>query len=322
MNTVILYRKNHKNGMAEILKKMNEFTAPLYCKPVDADSGKREWPMQPTFQFIVGNYTDVPAGDSTSWRMMPFALCTIPLAPAGGRTLLEVAGRPPLEFSPGGEAILIPEGVRHRISNLAGQPVVSLWLHFRLTVFHVFSVFEFFDLPLLYRGDRAERLREKLDTMVRLPKYLNFADSLTLQLSGLAFGAELLAGASCREVCNAKFEKLQRFRRVFETLAQLQPGQPAPSSAELAELVSLSRSRFLALFHELTGGSPTVYLERKRFRDACNLLLGSAEPLARIAEKLGYADAFHFSRKFKLQAGISPQKFRQQLNGSAYHPPR
>jgi len=67
----------------------------------------------------------------------------------------------------------------------------------------------------------------------------------------------------------------------------------------------------LALFLELTGGSPTRFIEHKRYLQACELLMTTPQSVAQIAAALHYSDAFQFSRKFKENAGVTPRQFRQ-----------
>jgi AraC-like DNA-binding protein len=50
---------------------------------------------------------------------------------------------------------------------------------------------------------------------------------------------------------------------------------------------------------------------------ASSLLLDHGMLVKEVAGKLGYADAFHFSRTFKRSYGVSPQQFLRRSRGKA-----
>lgn len=90
-------------------------------------------------------------------------------------------------------------------------------------------------------------------------------------------------------------------------------GDPARpwSTAELAERFAVSPSRFHALYHSLYGTSPIDDLIRARIDIAKYSLTSTDQPVAQIAEELGYRNVSHFSRQFKSFAGTSPQAYRR-----------
>lgn len=287
---------------------MNDSIETLFCTPTDAQTAKSDVKLNLNFKFVVGNYTSWLPGSKTNWRTMPFSLCCYVISEDGG-SLVQIEGRQDQVVGPGG-IIFIPENVSHNLNNLSKGKATGLWIHFRLTIFHTFNVFTFFDVPHTFTDARAERIRQHLDTLVQLPRVLDVADSLRLQLAGMSLAGELLAEAPLKPERLTGFRHLNRLRPVFERLDHIQPDKSFPSSKELAAMVGLSQSRFLTVFHELTGGSPTRFIEHKRYLKACELLLTTSQTVAEIADALHYADAFHFSRKFKQNAGLSPRAFR------------
>jgi AraC-like DNA-binding protein len=54
------------------------------------------------------------------------------------------------------------------------------------------------------------------------------------------------------------------------------------------------------------------YLETRRIAQARELLLMAVLSVAEVAARVGYANAFYFSRVFSRQTGISPSAFRKQ----------
>ena len=83
------------------------------------------------------------------------------------------------------------------------------------------------------------------------------------------------------------------------------------SEAEVAKYVSLSKNYFTKLFQDETGKSFWDYVTEIRIREAKNLLKETSFSLAEIGCMVGYESPCHFSRKFKLIVGITPNDFRR-----------
>jgi len=77
-----------------------------------------------------------------------------------------------------------------------------------------------------------------------------------------------------------------------------------------ARLCGLSASRFAHLFREQLGVSPQRFLEEQRITAAKRLLAHSSLPVAEIAVRTGFRDAFYFSHRFKKAAGSGPRAWR------------
>mgnify|MGYP001818286041 CR=1 FL=1 len=82
--------------------------------------------------------------------------------------------------------------------------------------------------------------------------------------------------------------------------------------ASLADAVAMSRSAFSARFTQLVGVSPGRYLTDWRMRVARTRLLDSADPVATIAEGLGYQSEAAFCRAFKRTFEVSPGNLRRR----------
>jgi AraC-like DNA-binding protein len=85
------------------------------------------------------------------------------------------------------------------------------------------------------------------------------------------------------------------------------------SVAQLAMQFGFNRRRFAYLFEKQTGMSPGFYLGECRIRRSKELLRTCDSSVAVIAEAVGYADSFYFSRYFKKQTGLSPTEYRKQF---------
>lgn len=79
---------------------------------------------------------------------------------------------------------------------------------------------------------------------------------------------------------------------------------------ELAQLCKLSDDQFRRLFVAKTGMKPKEYMEQLKMNMAGERLLLDSAPVNEIARQFGYADQFHFSRRFKERKGLSPSEYR------------
>jgi AraC family transcriptional regulator len=78
----------------------------------------------------------------------------------------------------------------------------------------------------------------------------------------------------------------------------------------LAADAGVSVSTLCRTFRRQFGMSPVAALERLRLARAEPLLWLSNLPLSAIAVQCGFADAYHFSRRFRATYGVAPSAFR------------
>ncbi|MBB6431602.1 helix-turn-helix domain-containing protein [Algisphaera agarilytica] len=97
------------------------------------------------------------------------------------------------------------------------------------------------------------------------------------------------------------------------TLAAQMRHDPASSIsiAQMAEDLGVSAAHFSRLFRQRFGKSPQQYRVAARIERACHELKESSHAVSRIADLLGYADAFAFSKQFKQFTGRSPSAYRK-----------
>ncbi|WP_186141145.1 AraC family transcriptional regulator [Burkholderia gladioli] len=78
----------------------------------------------------------------------------------------------------------------------------------------------------------------------------------------------------------------------------------------LAGEVGMSRTAFAQRFRQRVGSAPLEYLQAWRMSLAMTALADTDEPLARIAERVGYLSDTAFSIAFKRSTGESPGRYR------------
>ena len=80
----------------------------------------------------------------------------------------------------------------------------------------------------------------------------------------------------------------------------------------LAANACMSKINFSVRFKQQVGISPIDYLIRLRMQNACVLLRETNQKIREIADKVGYADEFYFSRIFAKVIGCPPSKWREE----------
>ena len=84
----------------------------------------------------------------------------------------------------------------------------------------------------------------------------------------------------------------------------------------LADRAGFSADHFARLFRQFVGLPPKEFCIRTRLRRAQSLLSESHLSVEQIAQALGYADVFFFSRQFKQRLGVPPTTWRTRAQST------
>ena len=101
--------------------------------------------------------------------------------------------------------------------------------------------------------------------------------------------------------------KRQRIEKAIEYISQNYT-QNITNDA-LAALCGMSTVYFRKLFSEVMGISPMTYAKQFRIEKAKEMLKTDYGNLGDVAQSLGYASLYDFSRDFKKHAGVPPSKY-------------
>ena len=92
------------------------------------------------------------------------------------------------------------------------------------------------------------------------------------------------------------------------------------SVAEMARLLNLTPRQLIYRF-SLAAGEPLAHWIRRRRIASARVLLGQGQSVSQVAEQLGFANPYHFSRTFKAVTQTTPSAFRAAALQSAAHFP-
>jgi AraC-like DNA-binding protein len=176
---------------------------------------------------------------------------------------------------------------------------------------------------VLFSASGDEELRELLARLgpdslpsdIGTSRRFFFADLLERHFSGradlvlaarhnfMAFLYDLAAGsASHGAVDNAHVEK---------ALAIMQLSiEKELDLADICRRLQLSREHFVRVFSERMGMPPMKYYARLKIEAARAMLSSTNLRIQEIADKLGYANQFNFTRTFRRLADMSPTEYR------------
>jgi transcriptional regulator GlxA family with amidase domain len=136
------------------------------------------------------------------------------------------------------------------------------------------------------------------------------------QIRGSETDAEPLApGTLVVRECDGNSRPDLAVARALELMCQ-RLGQRWTVEA-LARAVGLSRPAFAKRFTHALGSPPLRYLSELRLELAAGLLKSSDASLSELAQKVGYASEFAFSRAFKRRFGVAPSFFRRRTERPA-----
>ena len=81
----------------------------------------------------------------------------------------------------------------------------------------------------------------------------------------------------------------------------------------IAERVDLSPRHFTRKFKDLLGITPADFVEELRLDEARWLLVNARDPIAKVAENVGYSSDDTFRRAFERRFGVAPTEYRSRF---------
>jgi AraC family transcriptional regulator len=103
-------------------------------------------------------------------------------------------------------------------------------------------------------------------------------------------------------------ERLKRVRDYIETHLE-----GRLTLTELAGVACLSPYHFSRSFKQAVGVGPRRYVMQRRAERAKTLIRRSNQPLAEIAQQVGFADQSHLISIFRRETGVTPGRYRAGL---------
>ena len=152
----------------------------------------------------------------------------------------------------------------------------------------------------------GSRLAELSDAFNRLIEIYNAA---RVGRDDRAMNALELVLIAVKDLCTVRATALDPRVSAAIEFINAQFGRPL-ALRDIADCASLGPSRVTQLFTESMGISPLAFVEQVRLTHAAELLRFSRLSVGEISNRVGYADASYFCRRFHLRYNCSPKVFR------------
>ena len=228
----------------------------------------------------------------------------------GGRCAWHLGSRSRRIALNSGEALLLPPRMLHAEDVVPGEKARVAWLGFDFAG----KTPAWCQQPIPLKEDTAE-MAGYFEAIVREHQ---LTDARTQTRIGLALQSLLLLLERCaegpRDPAAARSNLNPRQSHAVESAAHYFRNnlQDPLSVAQVAAYHSLCPGHFSSLFQRYHRITPRGFLRQVRLQRAGELLTESEMPLKEIAAQCGFVDAAHFSKSFKQDRGMTPNRFRSK----------
>ena len=244
------------------------------------------------------------------WRQLPDGLIE---RPQGGSWKLEVEGHPEVTVH-SGEVLVIPRGVRHRMTMLGTRVMHTAWMMVGYDGLAGTDLLAAARIPLVLPRSTGSRLATLMTEARRLAAATQHGDLAALaglDVAGFRVFEILLQSTEVRTLAPTDPD----LDRLLPVLRHVEANLDKPLSAsDLARQACLSPSRFYAVFKRVFGITPMAYVQDVRLRLAQRLLIATTRPVGEIAMMVGFASPYYFSRTFHRYCRTTPTSFREDPN--------
>lgn len=203
------------------------------------------------------------------------------------------------------EVFVLPPNVTTFYQADGTDPWNYIWIHFDGT-----KAVEFLRKAGISTTQPVLHLQDPSGLKKHMEEILNHnGDELFCMGTLYLFFQELISNSS-RQVANKLEDPRLKYIKAIRDYIALKYYEPIRVQ-DFADLCGLERSYLTRMFKNATGHSPQEYLLSYRMKMAKHLLNDPNLTIEYIANSVGYADPFSFSKSFKNYTGVSPRQYRR-----------
>lgn len=204
-----------------------------------------------------------------------------------------------------GSTVIFPPNYPYTYAFEGNEPLSYVWAHFTGSyVAQFLAECGFGELPCLHHSACNPKIISGFDKLFDI-----YRANEPLQQQNLACGLEniLLRMASGLKQAEGS-RNLTKSLEYIHTYYSKEIHIP-----DLAKMESLSNSRYIAVFKQRTGMTPSEYIIHLRLNTACDLLRNRGMSVKEVAACVGYDNPHFFSKLFKKKIGLSPQTYKKDV---------
>ncbi len=206
-----------------------------------------------------------------------------------------------------GDWIFIPAGMQYSYANQSDKPFSKYWLHFDLYPSLADSgIFVAEHMINCKKHPEIEGIFKEFSKICESHRPADIIATKALVLKLLSAYLDLSSGSDIARKPSKELVSLLSF--IENNLHK-----PLPNEV-LAKELHMQTNHFIRYFKERLGQTPQKYIMAKRMDFAKRLLLDDELTLAEIAEKTGFCDSAHFSKKFKAFYSIAPGLYKKYFS--------
>ena len=202
-----------------------------------------------------------------------------------------------------GSALLFPPHCHYKYTFHGDHPLSYLWAHFTGSYAGRFlNECGFGSLPCILHSQPNIKIPRAFDTLFDI-----YGSRAPLQQQRLACHLEdillcIAAESNHTDTLRSLAKSLEYIHTFYGKALKI---------PELAKMESLSNSRYITVFKECMGMTPSQYVIDLRINVACDLLKNHTMSVKAVAACVGYDDPQFFSKLFKKRTGMSPKSYKE-----------
>ncbi len=207
------------------------------------------------------------------------------------------------------EAFCIPSNHPHRYCASREQPWSILWVHFKGedTQYYPFERCQVIK-PTVAEENRMMSLFDLLFSALEddysLGNFIYISQVLSLILAQLY------------QRCNATAQNGQNKHLTYAIRYMYRHLHENLTLTRLSDELELSKSYLNVIFQKYAHRAPLEFFVHLKMTEACKMLKSTDLHVYEVAQQLGYADPYYFSRLFKKVVGVAPKEYK---NGNYFY---
>ena len=260
-----------------------------------------------SYEYISGLSKCLFEPHRTEWRMFPY---TVIVCVFDSDYICEIFEEDTYTVK-AGEVLVVPAGLQHRMF-FENQGFLNC-LHIKYTVFNTRDILSFFEVPRIIRGTGDLQISDMVDDFVKgmIDCSFSFNNSIRIKCLALSLLNEILDRS--KETNNIE-QMILKINTLLPVLDYIRKNLSTSISRKtLADIMSLSETRFHYVFKSIMNVSPMKYVRTERLQKAHIMISTTQRAIYEISTSLGYSDYSNFTKQFKDYFGETPSEVRENI---------